>query len=168
MYKKIFLPLLCLMTIGIAAAQQKTPITGNVSDATSGEPLLGVSIRVDGTSIGTSSDIDGNYSISAPGNATLIFTYMGYEPARVEVKDRSVVNVKMNVKAELMEEVVVVGYTSMKNVMYWAPYRNSRATPSQRSPSRRQHKPCKAVSPAFLCLMLQVLLVQAFRYVCVV
>lgn len=156
------------MTIGIAAAQQKTPITGNVSDATSGEPLLGVSIRVDGTSIGTSSDIDGNYSISAPGNATLIFTYMGYEPARVEVKDRSVVNVKMNVKAELMEEVVVVGYTSMKNSDVLGAVSKLEGDAITALPVSSQHKPCKAVSPAFLCLMLQVLLVQAFRYVCVV
>ena len=51
--KRFSLPLLCLMTIGIAAAQQKTPITGNVQRRNLGEPLLGVSIRVDGTSIGT-------------------------------------------------------------------------------------------------------------------
>lgn len=114
MYKKIFLPLLCLMTIGMAAAQQKAPVTGNVSDAASGEPLIGVSIRVDGTSTGTSSDIDGNFSISAPGDATLIFTYMGYEPVRIGVDNRSTIDVKMNVQAELIEEVVVVGYTSMK------------------------------------------------------
>ena len=102
------------MTIGLAAAQQKAPVTGHVSDAASGEALIGVSIRVDGTSTGTSSDIDGNFSISAPGNATLIFTYMGYEPVRLNIDNRNTLDVKMNVQAELIEEVVVVGYTSMK------------------------------------------------------
>ena len=114
MYKRFFLSLLCLMTIGLAAAQQKAPVTGHVSDAASGEALIGVSIRVDGTSTGTSSDIDGNFSISAPGNATLIFTYMGYEPVRLNIDNRNTLDVKMNVQAELIEEVVVVGYTSMK------------------------------------------------------
>lgn len=114
MCKKIFLSLLCFMAIGVAAAQQKETVSGTVSDAQTGEPLLGVSIRVDGTTTGTSTDMDGKFTISTLPNATLIFSYMGYEPERVSVDGRSELDVKMTIQSAMMDEVVVVGYTSMK------------------------------------------------------
>ncbi len=114
MCRKLFSFLLCFLTIGMAVAQQKTVVAGVVSDATTGDPLLGVSVRVEGTSTGTSTDIDGNFSISVQSDATLLFTYMGYEPKSVSVEGRTLLDVKMDVQAALMDEVVVVGYTSMK------------------------------------------------------
>lgn len=114
MCKKIFLSLLCLVAVGVVSAQQQGMVSGTVSDAQNGEPLLGVSIRVDGTTNGTSTDMDGKFSISVAPNAMLVFTYMGYEPERVPVDGRSVLDVRMTVQSAMMDEVIVVGYTSMK------------------------------------------------------
>ena len=93
--------------------QTQKMIKGRVVDA-SGESLIGVSVSVAGSSEGTITDIDGNYSLSVAPGAKVKFSYIGYEDQIVEVGDRSVLNVTMKESSELLEEVVVVGYGAQK------------------------------------------------------
>ncbi|WP_149276671.1 SusC/RagA family TonB-linked outer membrane protein [Pareuzebyella sediminis] len=91
----------------------QTTVTGTVTDA-SGIPLAGASVVVKGTTRGTTTDFDGNYSISAEANATLIFSYIGFKRMEVVINNRSTVNVSMEEDSALLDEVVVVGYGTQK------------------------------------------------------
>ena len=84
-------------------------ITGNVK-GDDGEPLPGVSILIKGTSSGTTTDFDGNYSINVTEGSILQFSYIGFLKQEVEVGSQSVINVQLEPDLEQLEEVVVIGY----------------------------------------------------------
>ncbi|WP_422860692.1 SusC/RagA family TonB-linked outer membrane protein [Flagellimonas sp. S174] len=109
----VFLMLLTTSTL----AQQKT-ITGNVSDQ-QGVALPGVSVVVVGTTNGTQTDFDGNYTISAAEGQRLRFSYLGQKTVNVTIGASSTLNVQMEEDAQALEEVVVVAYgeKSRKNVI---------------------------------------------------
>ncbi len=112
--KASLLLLLFLGTAAIATAQ--FTVSGNVKDVT-GDPLIGVSVIVKGTAIGTVTDFDGNFSIQAPGEvATLVFSYIGYATVNQEVDGSSGnLDIVMSDEATLLDEVVVTGLaTSVK------------------------------------------------------
>lgn len=89
-------------------------VKGTVTDAT-GEPLIGVSVLVKGTTKGTSTDLDGNYSLAGVDDkATLVFTYVGYRQADEKINGRKEINVTMQEDSELLNEVVVIGYGSLE------------------------------------------------------
>ncbi|MCP9612772.1 TonB-dependent receptor [Coprobacter sp. LH1063] len=89
-------------------------INGRVTDA-AGELLIGVNIAIDG--IGKSiTDMDGNYSIKVPKGSTLTFTYIGYKPFSVKVKEKTTINVRMEENSNALDEVVVIGYGTQKKV----------------------------------------------------
>jgi TonB-linked SusC/RagA family outer membrane protein len=96
---------LLLLSHGYSYAQA-SKISGRITNATN-EPLIGVSVVVSGTSQGTTSDVDGNYAVSAPSDATLVFSYVGYVSQTVAVKGRSSINVIMAVDNKELGEVVV-------------------------------------------------------------
>ncbi|GHT56165.1 SusC/RagA family TonB-linked outer membrane protein [Bacteroidia bacterium] len=79
-----------------------------------GETLPGVSISIPGTSQGTVSDIDGKYTIDVPSNGKLTFSYVGYSAQTINVGGKTVINVIMKEDSKLLEEVVVIGYGTMK------------------------------------------------------
>ena len=82
-----------------------------------GDPLIGVTVLVKGTSVGTVSDFDGKYALELEdGNGTLIFSYTGYQSQELVVNNRSIIDVTMNVDIASLEEVIVVGYGSQKKV----------------------------------------------------
>ena len=87
-------------------------ITGKVTASENSEPLVGVSIRVDGTDKGTITDIDGNYSLNAPSDGVLVFTFVGFEDQKVPINNQSVINIRLGSSASALNEVVVVGYGS--------------------------------------------------------
>jgi len=90
------------------------PISGRVTSET-GEPLIGVTVVVKGTTIGAATDVSGNYTLSVPDNGgTLVFSYIGYLPKEVVVGSQSVVNVTLTTDAKALEEVVVIGYGTQK------------------------------------------------------
>ncbi len=90
-------------------------VEGTVTEKASGEPLPGVSILVKGTTTGTVTDVDGNFSLEVPNeNAVLVFSFIGYAPMEVSVNGRSRIDVEMDVSE--MEEVVVVGYGKQKKI----------------------------------------------------
>lgn len=106
------LPLLVILMGFQLSLAQKMNITGTVTDP-EGEPLIGVSVTVAGTQQGVTSDLDGNYSISADSKGKLRFSYIGYKTEDVAVSGRNVINVKMNEDSEILSEVVVIGYGTM-------------------------------------------------------
>ena len=101
--KKIYILILALVSINFATSQ----VTGKVLGA-DGTPITGVNVVEKGTSNGAISDFDGNYEINAASNATLVFSYVGYETQEVAVANQSVVNVTLQDGSSL-DEVILVG-----------------------------------------------------------
>ena len=92
------------------------PISGKVT-SNDGEALPGVNVLVQGTGIGTITDVNGDYKIDAPDNATtLVFSYVGYLTEEVVIDERSVINVTLMPDIETLSEIVVVGYGTQKKV----------------------------------------------------
>lgn len=90
---------------------QTPKIEGTVTDKSTGEPLAGVSIHIQGTTVGTVSDVNGKYSIEVSDkNATLIFSYVGYHSEEIQINGNSVVNIGLIQGIEKLSEVVVIGY----------------------------------------------------------
>ena len=96
----------------LIAFGQKITISGNVSDTQ--DLLPGVSILEKGTSNGTSSDIDGNYSIKVNQNATLVFSFLGYKTQEISISDKKFIKVILEEDTSSLDEVVVKGFTSVK------------------------------------------------------
>ncbi len=94
-----------LLCLGFAQAQE---ITGNISDANG--PLPGASVVEKGTTNGTQTDFDGNFTISVGENATLVISYIGYSTTEVAVNGRSSIDVTLAEDAEALDEVVIIGY----------------------------------------------------------
>lgn len=88
-------------------------VKGVVSDAT-GEPLIGATILVKGTSKGTATDLDGNYTITAAPNSELQFSYIGYKSQTVKINGKTTLDVVLQEDSEVLDEVVVVGYGTQK------------------------------------------------------
>jgi TonB-linked SusC/RagA family outer membrane protein len=96
--------------------QKKESISGNVKD-TKGESLIGVSVKIKGSSLGTITDADGKFVLkNVPSSATLEFSYIGMNPIEVAVGNRTSINVTLEEKTVGMNEVVVVGYGTQKKV----------------------------------------------------
>jgi TonB-linked SusC/RagA family outer membrane protein len=92
---------------------EEITVSGKVTDD-KGDPLPGASVTVAGTTSGTVTDLDGNYTLNVPDGATLIFSYIGFEASRILVGNRTQIDVALNVDATSLEEVVVVGYGSQR------------------------------------------------------
>ena len=110
LFRGVFTSLFLLLAIGISA--QNITVSGSVRDET-GELLIGVSIMIKGTTTGTITDIDGRYSIVAPQNSVLNFSFIGCQNQEVVVI-RENINVVMVSESNYMDEVVVIGYSSQK------------------------------------------------------
>ncbi|MFT2010439.1 TonB-dependent receptor [Pontibacter sp. 13R65] len=97
-----------------ATARQAVTVSGKITSDTN-EGLPGVSIQIKGTTQGTVTDIDGNYSLPVPdGNATLVVSYVGYLSQEIAVKNRSTINITLRTDSKALDEVVVVGYGTQK------------------------------------------------------
>ena len=97
--------------LSVSAFAQST-ITGQVKDAT-GEPVIGASVLINGTSNGTVTDLDGNFSISVQPGATLTISYIGFQKQQVAATNGMVITLKED-QAQQMNEVVVIGYGAVK------------------------------------------------------
>ncbi|MRR21351.1 TonB-dependent receptor [bacterium] len=95
-------------------AQQQITVAGVVRD-TDGQPLPGVAVKIDGTTIGTLTDANGKYTLAAPRpDAVLVFSFVGYAELREPVNGRSVIDITMQESTEALEEIVVVGYGTQR------------------------------------------------------
>ncbi len=112
--QRSFLTLICLMCLGGTALLAQRQLSGKVTDAENGEPLIGASIFAMGTTVGAISDYDGNYKISLPEGAVQIrVAYTGYTEQIINVGAANIIDVKMSPGAAI-EEVVVIGYGTVK------------------------------------------------------
>ena len=108
--KKYLLTML-VSTLGLSAWAQGLTVSGIVTSKDDGEPLIGATVRVQGTSKGTATDFDGNYTLTdVPSSATLVFNYVGYQEISIPVKGQSYINVQLSETATSLDELVVVGY----------------------------------------------------------
>lgn len=102
------LSMLCL----IAFAQNMT-VAGSVKDA-AGEAIIGANVQVEGSATGTITDLDGKFSIQAPMNGKLQISFIGYIAESVAINNQSIINVTLREDAEQLDEVVVIGYQTVK------------------------------------------------------
>ena len=110
--KKLALALLCLVSAWSLSAQ--TTIKGVVTDET-GEPLIGAGVVVEGTTIGTITGIDGDYTLTVPADAVnLVFSFIGLSDQTVPIAGQTVINVTLKEDSTFLDEVVVVGYQTVK------------------------------------------------------
>ncbi len=94
MSRKAWLVTLMVVCFTFPALAQKITVSGTVSDPT-GEPLIGASVVVQGETMGVATDFDGNYTISAPSDGVLVFSYVGYDTKEEPVNGRQTINVTM-------------------------------------------------------------------------
>ena len=106
---------ICALSFFQVLSAQEMTVRGVVS-ATTGESVIGAGVMIKGTSTGVTTDIDGRYEISAPENAVLVFSSIGYKSLEVRLEGRSVVNVSLEVDSQLLEEAVAIGYGSQSKI----------------------------------------------------
>ncbi|MBQ3959860.1 MAG: SusC/RagA family TonB-linked outer membrane protein [Muribaculaceae bacterium] len=113
--------LLLLVSVCSVLAYART-VTGIVTSATDKEPIIGASVRVHGTNKGTTTDIDGNYTINVNDNDVLDFSYVGMNPVSIKVGNQSVINVELTDNSQVLGEVVVtaMGQTQEKKKLNFA------------------------------------------------
>ncbi|MDW7695744.1 TonB-dependent receptor [Flammeovirgaceae bacterium SG7u.111] len=95
-------------------ALQDMVVNGTVTSEEDGEPLPGVSIMVKGTASGTTTDIDGKFSISLPSDGVLVMSYIGFVTQEIPVNGQSIINVSLEIDMAQLQEVVVVGYGTQR------------------------------------------------------
>ena len=111
--QKPFVLLFFSLLLGSVPAMAQNTISGKVSSAEE-EALIGVNVLVKSSGTGTITDVDGNFEVSASPSDTLVFSYVGFTTQEIPVGNNRVVNVVMASDAELLNEVVVIGYGSVK------------------------------------------------------
>ena len=112
--RQFFVLGLLTLLFPLALSAQNITVTGTVFDANSNEPLIGVTIVQNGTQNGTISDIDGNYSITCPRDASLTFSYIGYMAQTVAVNGQTTLPIYLQTDDKTLDEIVVVGYGTQR------------------------------------------------------
>ena len=111
--RKVLAVLVMTLCIAFPALAQKITVHGTVYDEL-GDALIGATVMEKGTSNGTAADFDGHFTLNVNPNATLVVSYVGYDPMDVPVNGRTEINIVMKENAEMLSEVMVIGYGSVK------------------------------------------------------
>jgi TonB-dependent starch-binding outer membrane protein SusC len=111
-----YLFLAILLGISVSGAFAQGKISGTVTDESNKTTMPGVNVVVKGTTSGTATDIDGHYSISVDDKAVLVFSFIGYTSQEIPVAGKSIIDVSLSPAAQLLEQLVVIGYSSQKKV----------------------------------------------------
>jgi TonB-linked SusC/RagA family outer membrane protein len=114
MKKQLSLFLFILFAVQTIMAQDNWQVSGVVTDAEDGLPLPGVTVSVLGLTQGGITGLEGEFSLSLPKGKSLRFTYVGYKTQTVTIKGNEVLNIQMETDTHLLEEVVAIGYGSIK------------------------------------------------------
>jgi TonB-linked SusC/RagA family outer membrane protein len=110
----LFGTLLLILSITTPGFAQNGKVSGKVTDTEKGQPLPGVTVKVQGTNEGTVTDVNGNYSIKAAAGSNLVFSFVGFNAQTVTVGSSNTVNIKLASDNKSLSEVVVVGYGTAK------------------------------------------------------
>ncbi|MDB5062716.1 MAG: SusC/RagA family TonB-linked outer membrane protein [Mucilaginibacter sp.] len=110
-------------------------ISGNVTDQVTGEKLIGVSVKVKDTSQGALTDVNGNFTLTAPDNATLVISYIGYNTLEVPVSGHTTINIKLQSASKGLNEVIVVGYGTQKKVTVTGSVASVKGADLEKSPA---------------------------------
>lgn len=110
--RKLLLTSLIICTLVLSALGQQKTVTGTITDQSDGLPVIGATVLVKGTSVGTATDLNGKYTISADPGSILVFRFVGMKSQEILVGDRSVVDVTLELDNVGLDEVIVVGYGS--------------------------------------------------------
>ncbi|GHV18880.1 hypothetical protein FACS1894169_15730 [Bacteroidia bacterium] len=105
-----------MLILPVSLMAQEKSISGRVIDAETNETLVGVSVVIKGTTTGTTTDIDGKFTLQAAPNSILVISYVGYVKQEISVGDQSDIMVQLAENAKLLDEVVVVGFGTQKKV----------------------------------------------------
>ena len=111
--RKFWVTVAMVIALAFPALAQKITVTGTVLDEF-GDPMIGATIMQKGTSNGTAADIDGNFELSVEPNATLVVSYVGYDPMDVAVNGQKHLEIVLKENATLLSETVVIGYGTVK------------------------------------------------------
>jgi TonB-linked SusC/RagA family outer membrane protein len=115
---------------------QQQKVTGTITDASTGEPLPGVNILIEGTNQGVITDMSGNFSIEVPGpTSALVFSYVGYTTQRIEVGSQSIINISLALDITNLQEVVVVGYGTTRKTTATGAVSTAKGTDLIKSPA---------------------------------
>ena len=101
------------MSLSLFAMAQNINVSGTVVDATDGQPIIGAGVTLP-SGAGTVTDYEGKYVISAPKDASITFSSLGYTSVTVQIDGRTIINAELSQDTQLLEEVVVLGFTSQK------------------------------------------------------
>lgn len=135
MVRKIVLSLIAVLVLGAYAFAQNKQVSGTVSDA-NGNPVAGATVMVDGTSIGTTTNAAGQYSLSAPADGTLSVTFIGYVGQQLPIAGKSRIDVTMHEDTQAIDDVIVVAFGTSKRRRLPVPRPSSRRMTSQSRSSR--------------------------------
>lgn len=102
--------ILILLYISASVGAQNITVKGNVKSTTETDGVIGANVSVKGQTTGTITNLDGDYELSVPADATLVFSYIGYETQEVAVGGRTLINIVLKESALILDEVVAVGY----------------------------------------------------------
>jgi TonB-linked SusC/RagA family outer membrane protein len=103
-----------LYALSVSAADLR--VSGTITDASNNDPVIGATIRVKGTTTGTTTDVNGKFALTVPDNATLEISSIGYENTEVAVNGRTEIAITMKPSTSQLQEVVVVGYGTQRKV----------------------------------------------------
>ncbi|WP_291202243.1 TonB-dependent receptor [Dyadobacter sp.] len=131
---RYFYSLLLTLLVMTGAYAQDVTVKGKVNDE-QGQGLPGVSVLVKGTSTGTVTDVEGNYTVNAPGTATLVFSFIGYITQEIPLGNKTSLDVKMATDTKALDEVVVVGYGTAKKATLTGSVTAVKGAELQKAPS---------------------------------
>ncbi|WP_308503108.1 TonB-dependent receptor [uncultured Alistipes sp.] len=113
MVKKLLITLTVLLGLCLSTFAQQLQITGTVKDQT-GTPVAGATILIEGTTIGSTSNADGSYTISAPSDAKLLFSFIGYQPQQIAVAGKTRIDITLKEDSQAIDDVIVVAFGTAK------------------------------------------------------
>ncbi|WP_302379881.1 TonB-dependent receptor [uncultured Alistipes sp.] len=113
MVRKLLITLTVMLGACLSAFAQQLQVTGTVKDHT-GNPVAGATILVEGSTTGTTSNADGSYSITAPSDATLLVSFIGYQPQQIAVAGKSRIDITLKEDTQSIDDVIVVAFGTAK------------------------------------------------------
>ena len=113
MNRKTLLVMLLSLCMSLPALAQKITVQGTVVDET-GETLIGASVMVKGSAVGVATDFEGAFRVEVAPDATLVVSYVGYNPKEVKVDGRTTIKVELEPNSAVLDEVVAIGYGTVK------------------------------------------------------